>query len=62
MATCSGIVLSPPPSLQHIRKLPEFAYLLSLDRGGWPRCLLWHGWLPGLNGISNKDPWGYLFW
>ena len=53
MVTCSGSVLSP---LQHIRDLPEFAHLMSLDRSKWPRCLLWHGWLSGLNGISNKDP------
>ena len=38
--------------LQHVRDLPEFAYLLSLDRSKWPRCLLWRGWLPGLNGVS----------
>ena len=31
---------------------------MSLDRSKWPsfRCFLWHGWLPGLNGISTKDP------
>ena len=23
--------------------------------------LLWHGWLPGLNGINNKDPWATSF-
>ena len=44
-----------PPSL-HVRELPEFAYLLSLNRSSQPRCLLWHGWLPGLSGISDKDP------
>ena len=43
--------------LRHVWDLPEFAYLTSLDRSKWPRCLLWHGWLPGLNGISSKDPW-----
>ena len=32
----------------HVRDLPEFAHLLALDRSEWPRCLLWHGWLPGL--------------
>ena len=41
----------PPPPLQHVRDLPEFAYLLSLDRSKWPRCLLW----PGLNGVSTRD-------
>ena len=44
------------PPLQHVRELPQFAYLMSLDRSNWPRCLLWHGWLPGLNGISKKGP------
>ena len=33
--------------LQHVRDLPEFSFLMSLDRSKWPRCLLWHGWLPG---------------
>ena len=54
MVTCSGNVLSS--SLQHVRELPEFAYLMSLDRSKWPRCLLWHGWLPGLSGIGQRDP------
>ena len=42
----------PPtlPSLQHVRELPA-----------WPHCLLWHGWLPGLNGVSRKDPWATSF-
>ena len=49
------------PSLQHVRELPEFAYLMSLDRSKWPRCLLWHGWFPRLNGIDNRDPWATSF-
>ena len=49
------------PSLQHVRDLPEFAYLVSLDRSKWPRCLLWHGWLPGLNGTSSKENWATSF-
>ena len=53
--------MSLPPSLQHVRDLPEFAYLMSLDRSKWPRCLLWHGWLPGLNGIDNRDSWATSF-
>ena len=53
-----GLYFSP---LQHVRELPEFAYLLSLDRSNWPRCLLWHGWLPGLSGISDRDPWATSF-
>ena len=47
--------------LQHVRELPEFASLLSLDCSNWPRCLLWHGWLPGLSGISDHDPWATSF-
>ena len=53
--------MSFPSPLQHVRDLPEFATLMSLDRSKWPRCLLWHGWLPGLNGINNKDPWATSF-
>ena len=34
--------------LQQVRDLPEFATLLRRDRSRWPRCLLWHGWLPQL--------------
>ena len=35
--------------------------LMSLNRSKWPRCLLWHGWLPALCGISDKDPWATSF-
>ena len=49
------------PPLQHVRELPEFAHLLSLNRSSWPRCLLWHGWLPGLSGLSDRDPWATSF-
>ena len=49
------------PSLQHVRDLPEFAYLMSLDRSKWPRSLLWHGWLPGLSGTSTSYPWAASF-
>ena len=58
MVICSGNVLY---TLQHVRELPEFAYLMSLDRSKWPRCLLWHGWLPGLSGIEHGDPWATSF-
>ena len=50
--------LSP---LQHVRDLPEFSFLTSLNRSKWPRCLLWHGWLPGLNGMLNDKPWALSF-
>ena len=36
MVICFGNVLFPP--LQHVRELPEFAFLMSLDRSKWPRC------------------------
>ena len=59
MVICFGNVLST--HLQHVRDLLEFAFLMSLDRGNWPRCLLWHGWLPGLSGIGHRDPWATSF-
>ena len=40
--------------LQHVRDLPEFSSLMSLDRSKWPRCLFWHGWLPGLDGMTGE--------
>ena len=27
------------------------------DRSNWSRCLLWHGWLPGLGVAGEHDPW-----
>ena len=53
--------LSPLPPFQHVRELPECAFLMSLDRSKWPRCLLWHGWLPGLNGLLSNKPWASSF-
>ena len=50
-----------PPPLQHVRELPEFAGLMSLDRSNWPRCLLGHGWLPGLKGVGLRVPWALSF-
>ena len=49
------------PPLQHVRNLPEFAFLMSLDRSNWPRCLLWHGWLLGPCGIGQWDHWATSF-
>ena len=46
----------PSPLLLHVRELPEFATLMALDRSKWPRCLSWHGWLPGLSGADERDP------
>ena len=49
------------PPILHVRALPEFASLLSLDRSKWPRCLLWHGWLPGLSGGGERSLWAASF-
>ena len=49
------------PPLLHVRELSEFASLVSLNRSKWPRCLLWHGWLPGLSGAGEGDPWATSF-
>ena len=27
------------------------------DKAHWPRCLLWHGWLPTPSGINGASPW-----
>ena len=27
------------------------------DKAHWPRCLLWHGWLPMLSGVNGASPW-----
>ena len=44
-----------------MRELPDFASLMSLDRTTWPRCLLWHGWLPGLGGGGGRSSWAASF-
>ena len=46
-----------PPPFVHIRDSPEFHDLLLLDRSSWPRCLLWHGWLPALACSGGATPW-----
>ena len=28
-----------------------------MDKSSWPRCLLWHGWLPLLSGVNGRSPW-----
>ena len=45
------------PPLVEIRKNPEFHDLMRMDKGHWPRCLLWHGWLPKLSGVNGASPW-----
>ena len=44
------------PPLLHVRELPEFASLISMD-SRWPRCLLWHGWLSGLSCDDERSSW-----
>ena len=34
----------------------NFVSLMARDRSRWPRCLLWHGWLPGLGLAGERDP------
>ena len=43
--------------LVEIRENPEFHDLMKEDNAHWPRCLLWHGWLPMLSGISGASSW-----
>ena len=28
-----------------------------VDKSSWPRCLLWHGWLPALACTGGASPW-----
>ena len=30
---------------------------MRMDKAHWPRCLLWHGWLPMLSGVNGVSPW-----
>ena len=39
-----------------VRNNPEFLPLMNRDRTNWPRCLLWHGWLPGLTSRASGSP------
>ena len=45
------------PPLVEIRENPEFYELMEMDKSFWPRCLLWHGWLPLLSGANLGSPW-----
>ena len=47
----------PFPPLVEIRENPEFHDLMRMDKAHWPRCLLWHGWLPVLSGVNGASPW-----
>ena len=45
------------PPLVEILENTEFHDLIRMDKGHWPRCLLWHGWLPRLSGVNGASPW-----
>ena len=45
------------PPLLHVRQVPAIMSLITQDRSKWPRCLLWHGWLPGLSAAGECAPW-----
>ena len=45
------------PPLVEIRENPGFHGLMRMDKAHWPRCLLWHGWLPMLSGVNGASPW-----
>ena len=45
------------PPLVEIRENPEFHDLMEMDKSFWPRCLLWHGWLPMLSGVNRGSTW-----
>ena len=45
------------PPLVEIRENPELHELMEMDKSYWPRCLLWHGWLPMLSGSNGVSPW-----
>ena len=34
---------------------------MARDRSDWPRCLLWHNWLPGLSAAGERAPWPILW-
>ena len=38
-------------------KIVNFHDLMGVDKAHWPRCLLWHGWLPVLSGVNGASPW-----
>ena len=45
------------PPLVEIRENPDFHDLMRMDKGHWPGCLLWRGWLSMLSGINGVSPW-----
>ena len=47
------------PPLVEIRENPEFHDLMREDKAHWPRCLLWHSWVPMLSGVDGALPLGH---
>ena len=45
------------PPLVQIRENPKFHDLIQRDKSIWPRCLLWHGWLPALSALGAPLSW-----
>ena len=40
-----------------LMKILSFNALVQRDKSNWPRCLLWHGWLPALAYPGGRSPW-----
>ena len=40
-----------------LRFVKILSFTMRLDTAHWPRCLLWHGWLPMLSGVNGASPW-----
>ena len=45
------------PPLAEIRENPDSHDLMRMDKDHWPRCLLWHAWVPVLSGVHGACPW-----
>ena len=44
------VIMQQPEFLQSFFEKVEMAQI-QMDKAYWPRCLLWHGWLPMLSGL-----------
>ena len=45
------------PPLVETRENSALHRLMRTDKCLWPRCLLWHGWLPWLSGVTGGSAW-----
>ena len=67
MGTSFGNVLTP--LWFKFVKILSFTFLIQREKRTWPTCLLWHGWLPALDGTGGwavgvsahvlDSSWGY---